>query len=193
MKNRPEIEYAKISVINYTKDKVQIPLKIEKIMNLGLKNAICGIADKTLILHKNEILFTNWLNHAQTSGLDPFKIAEIRSLLTIEMQKMKNCFTPNSDCKEVKNFLDSNKNLLFVEIDKSKNLALMDISDYIHKLIKVFSPDKFLKLSRDPVETDLTQYYKLIKKIEPFLSIDDFRRIKAYHSITKRPRYNKSS
>ena len=87
MKNRPEIEYAKILVINYTKDNVQIPPKIEKIMELGLKNAISGIADKTLILHKNEILFTNWLNHAQTSGLDPLKIAEIRSLLTLEMQK----------------------------------------------------------------------------------------------------------
>ena len=98
---------------------------------------------------------------------------------------MKNCSTPNSDCKEVKNYLDSNKNLLFVQIDKSKNLALMDISDYIHKLIKVLSPDKFLKLSRDPVETYLTQYYKLIRKIEPFLSISDFRLIKPYHSIKK--------
>ena len=101
------------------------------------------------------------------------------------MQKMRNCSTPNSDCKDVKNFLDKNKNLIFVEIDKSKNLALMDTCDYIHKLIKVFSPDKFEKLSRNPVETDLAQYFKLIDKIKPFLSLDDFRRIKPYYSIKK--------
>ena len=87
MKIRPEKEYAKISIVNFTKDKVQIPEKIEKCLELGLKNPIGGIADKTLILHKNELLFTNWLHYAQTSGLDSFKIAEIRSLLTLEMQK----------------------------------------------------------------------------------------------------------
>jgi hypothetical protein len=32
---------------------------------LGVKNAIGGIANNTLILHKNEILFSHWLNHAQ--------------------------------------------------------------------------------------------------------------------------------
>ena len=61
----------------------------------------------------------------------------------------------------------------------------MNTCDYIHKLIKVFSPDKFEKLSRNPVETDLAQYFKLIDKIKPFLSLDDFRRIKPYHSIKK--------
>ena len=36
-------------------------------LELGIRNPIGGIADKTLILHKNEILFTNWLNFAQKS------------------------------------------------------------------------------------------------------------------------------
>ena len=40
MKIRPEKEYAKISIVNFTKDKVQIPEKIEKCLELGLKNPI---------------------------------------------------------------------------------------------------------------------------------------------------------
>ena len=154
-------------------------------LELGIRHPKGGISDKTLILHKNEILFTHWLNFAQKNRLSNFKIAEIRALLTLEMQKLKSCSTPNSDCKEMKLFLNSNKNVFFVEIDESKNIGLIDLDDYCHKLISVFSPDKFLKLSRNPCEVDVKLFFKLINKIQPFLSIDYFRIIKPYHSIKK--------
>ena len=57
------------------------------------------------------------------------------------MQKLRSCSTPNYDCKEMKNFLNLNKNVVFVEIDKSKSLGIVDLNDYCHKLISVFSSD----------------------------------------------------
>ena len=136
-------------------------------------------------MHKNEILFTHWLEYAQKSNLSTFKIAEIRALLTLEMQKLKNCNTPNLDSKAIRQFLDHNKNVVFVEIDKSKNLALVDLDDYCHKLIQVFNPEKFEKLSRNPCEVDITNFYKLINKMKKFITFDEFRQIKPFHSIKK--------
>lgn len=117
--------------------------------------------------------------------IDCFRIAEIRSLLVLEMQKLKNCDTPNSDHKDLRTFLDQNKNLIFLEVDKSKNLALLDIADYMHKLIQIFSPDKFEKLSRNPLGPDLKQFQNTIRKMEPYLSLSNFRLIKPFHSIKK--------
>ena len=90
------------------------------------------------------------------------------------MQKLKNCSTPNSDCKEMKMFLNSNKNLVFVEIDKSKNVGLLDLDDYCHKLISVFGTDKFEKLSRNPCEVDIEKIFKLIIKCTLFQPLTIF-------------------
>ena len=81
IQNFKPVDYAKISVINFTKNKEVIPENIQKIVELGIKNPIGGIGNQTQILHKNELLFSNWLTYAQSRGLNVFKIAEIRSLL----------------------------------------------------------------------------------------------------------------
>ena len=101
------------------------------------------------------------------------------------MLKLKNCNTPNTDSKVLKSFLDQNKDSIFLQIDKSKDLAYLDLHDYIHKLISVFSPDKFEKLSRNPLEPDLKLFQAQIRKMEPFLTLSNFRLIKPYHSIKK--------
>ena len=152
---------------------------------MGFKNPLGGIGNQTQILHKNELLFSHWLTYAQSRGLNVFKIAEIRSLLVLEMLKLKNCNTPNTDSKVLKLFLDQNKDSIFLQIDKSKDLAYLDLHDYIHKLISVFSPDKFEKLSRNPLEPDLKLFQAQIRKMEPFLTLSNFRLIKPYHSIKK--------
>jgi hypothetical protein len=82
------------------------------------------------------------------------------------MQKLKNCNTPNLDSKAIRKFFDLNINVVFVEIDKSKNLALIDLDDYCHKLIQVFNPVKFEKLSRNPFDVDIRNFYKLINKMK---------------------------
>ena len=101
------------------------------------------------------------------------------------MQRLLKCNTPSTDCRDMKLFLKQNPHLLFVEIDKSKNLALVDSSAYIQKLIQVFGTDKFIKLSRNPVEQDIINFQNMIKTITPFLSTSNSKRIRPYHSIKK--------
>ena len=81
-------DYAKAKIINFTRNNVEILVKIKQMLELGIKHPIGGISDKTQILHKNEILFSHWLNFAQKTKISNFKIAEIRALLTLEMQKL---------------------------------------------------------------------------------------------------------
>ena len=175
--------FAEITITNFTKNNDVIPDNIKQILKLGIKNPMGGIANKMQILHKSESLFSHWLDYAQKSDLNSFRIAEVRSLLTLEMQKLHKCNTPNSDCKDLKQFLDQNKHILFVEIDKSKNLALLNLDDYVHKLIRVFSPDKFVKLSNNPLQVDIKNFQKLISKLKPYISLANFRLITPYHLI----------
>ena len=77
-------------------------------MELGIKNPIGGIGNKNQILHKTEIVFSEWLAHAQQIGLEPFKISEIRSLTVLQMQRLLKCNTPSTDCRDMKLFLKQN-------------------------------------------------------------------------------------
>ena len=117
LKNKNPENYAKISITNFTKNNQIIPENIKTILELGISNPIGGIPDKTQILHKTETVFSHWLSYAQKLEITPFKIAEIRSLVTLEMQKLNRCSTPNSDFKDLRLFLEQNKNLIFLEID----------------------------------------------------------------------------
>ena len=66
--------------------------------------------------------------------IDSFKKSEIRSLRCLELKKREKCISLNNYAKDLKQFLDSNKQLIFLPIDKSKDLALRDIVDYSFKL-----------------------------------------------------------
>ena len=106
LKNVTTENYAKISITNFTKENVVIPEKINRISELGIKHPVGGIGNKNLILHKNENLFSHWLAYAQKLEIDSFKIAKIRSLVELEMQKLNNCNTPNTNGKDVKKILN---------------------------------------------------------------------------------------
>ena len=81
--------------------------------------------------------------------------------------------------------MENNKDVIILITDKSKDLALLDIEDYIFKLIKVFSPDKFQKLSINPLQQDLLNFRKVIYKLKPYISISNNRLIQPYESIKK--------
>jgi hypothetical protein len=90
-----------------------------------------------------------------------------------------------TDAKDLKKFLDENKNVVIVVTDKSKDLALLDIEYYIFELNKVFSPDKFQKLSLNPLQQDLINFRKVIYKLKPYISDSNYRLIEPYASIKK--------
>ena len=139
------VQKAEINVFNFTKNNKNIPLKIKKLVSLGIKNPIGGRAIKNNILNKIEAFYTDWLKHAHEVKVDCFKIAEICSLIYLQMQKLNKCTTPTNAAKELTTYLDNNKDIIIIQIDKSKDLAILSIEDYSFKLNSIFSPDKFSK------------------------------------------------
>ena len=179
------VQKAEINVINFTKNNKNIPLKIKKIVSLGIKNPIGGRAIKNNILNKIEAFYTDWLKHAHEVKVDCFKIAEIHSLIYLQMQKLNKCTTPTNAAKELTTYLDNNKDIIIIQIDKSKDLAILSIEDYSFKLNSIFSPDKFQKLSLNPLQSDLLKYRAVIHKLKPFISLNDHRSLTPYESIKK--------
>ena len=101
----------------------------------------------------------------------------------MELKKLEKCITPNNYAQDLKHFLDTNKHLIFLQIDKTKDLALLDIVDYSFKLNSIFSPDKFTKLSKNPLQNDLLNYRALIYQLKPYLSLTDQRLITPKESL----------
>ena len=101
------------------------------------------------------------------------------------MQNLNKCITPSTAAKDLKTYLNQNKEIIILQIDKSKNLGIVDIEDYIFKLNQVFSPDKFEKLSKNPLQSDILKFHKVIYKLKPYLSISDNYLIQPTESIKK--------
>ena len=114
--------FATVQIINYTS--ITIPPEITKILQFGLDSAIGGSSRKDHILSKFEGMFQQWAKFAHNQGLDILKISEIRSLLFSEFLKFSNCSTPNSDREILRNFLNQHENIVFMPVDKSKNMCL---------------------------------------------------------------------
>jgi hypothetical protein len=95
---------AEINIINLTKNNKTIPSHIKKILSLGIKNPIGGRAHKNNILNKIEAFYTSWLKYAHKLQIDIFKIAEFRSLIFLETQKLNKCTTSTNDAKKLKFF-----------------------------------------------------------------------------------------
>jgi len=59
-------------------------------------------------------------------------------------------------------------------VDKTKNLAYVKMEDYLTKLDKLFSPDKFQKIKKqNPIQNGLREYRKLIQTLAPVLTKSD--------------------
>ena len=181
LSNKP----SEIKIINFTKTNKIIPENVLKILSFGMKNPIGGISFKNDILNHVERMFTHWLKYADTLKLDCFCRSEIRSLICVEVQKLNKCTTPTSSARELKQFIQNDKSIIFVPIDKSKDLAVLDVEDYTFKLNSIFSPDKFEKLSLNPLQSDLLLFRKVIYKLKPYLSISDYHLIEPSESIKK--------
>ena len=67
-------------------------------------------------------------------------------------------------------FLKSNDSIRLIKIDKSKNLAFVNASDYYDKMHEEFPRSKFVKIERDPTSKDIADFYESIKILKPYLS-----------------------
>ena len=167
----PLTSTAEISIENFTN--VEIPKEVSDLLKHGLANPIGGHIKTSQVLSKFEIFFDNWISYAKKNNFDIFTINKVKSLLFLTFEEFKNCNMPNDSRKILIKFLCDHPENLFLTVDKTKNLAYVKMEDYLSKLNEIFSPDKFLKIKKNPIQKNLREYRKLIQTLAPFLSKSD--------------------
>ena len=103
----------------------------------------------------------------------------------MEFRKLSNCSTDTANVKTLRNFLEMHPDIIICPTDKTKNLAIFDLDDYILKLTNVFTPDKFVPLPRNPIKSDLTKFRALAYELEPYLAHADTLLISPTESLKR--------
>jgi hypothetical protein len=132
-----------------------------------------------------EKFYNRWAEHATAEGMDMLSILEIKHRLDVEFHSLRKTFTKSSEMKTLSNFLDAHPQISIVEIDKSKDLCILPTTVYQEKLEQEFDSEKFKKISKNPLETDVALFNKLIKSVKPYLSPATFNRIRPSHGIKR--------
>jgi len=147
--------------------------EISDLLKHGLANPIGGHMKSSQILSKFEIFFDNWISYAKKNNFDIFTINKVKSLLFLSFDEFKNCTMSNNSRKTLIKFLCDHPENLFLNVDKTKNLAYVRMEDYLTKFDEIFSPDKFQKIKKNPIQKNLREYRKLIQTLAPFLTKSD--------------------
>ena len=113
------------------------------------------------------------------------KRSKVKRPIRDSFQKLANCSSDNSDVKTLCNFLDDHKDIIITPTDKTKNVSVFNLADYIQKLNDVFDPAKFVRLTIHPLKQDLIKYRALRTKICPYLSVVDEKLISPTEAIKK--------
>ena len=174
IKNLTQIEIPTITIINHTQ--ICIPESIKKNLSQGLTNPIGGFSRKKSIFTKFEIFFKEWRQHAEKINMNCFDINRVKSELYLTFENFSNCSTQNNSYILTK-YLDDRPFLIITPSDKSKNVNIFYLSDYLKKLDDTFNSDKFKKLRYNPINVDLKKYRTEANKMKPHISVKDERRI----------------
>lgn len=188
--SKSQPSFCPVSVHNQTD--LEIPPQILDILTKGTDLATGGRPNPLKIATSMEQLLQNWYKFANANNIDPFTQDEVKSQLKVKFHQLRKCYSPNKNSKILTSFLDENPNLRILKVDKSKDLYLTTEDKYKFKLAAQFPRDKFEKLSHSPLNTDISSFRKLIKKLKPFLSKKTFKSIgpsyglKAGYGIVKK-------
>jgi hypothetical protein len=174
IKKLTQIETPTVTIINHTQ--ICLPENIKKILSQGLTNPIGGFTNKKSIFTKFEMFFKEWRQHAENVNMNCFDINRVKSELYLTFEKFSNCSTQNNSYI-LKKFLDDRPFIIITPSDKSKNVTVFYLSDYMKKLDETFNADKFKKLRYNPINVDLKKYRAEANKMKPHISVKDERRI----------------
>ena len=139
----------KLEVHNFTN--LTIPDEILVILEKGLHNPTGGSPNIHNILIEFEALFQKLEKFADQKNLTFIKKHEMRARIYLCFTELTKCSSKNNDTKIITDFLNENKDILILPLDKNKGSAIMTRSDYLTKLDETFKSEKFLKLKKSPL------------------------------------------
>ena len=164
-KSGPDLE--KIKIHNFTN--IVIPGYIIDILQYGADNGIGGVQNNIKLLREVEKLVEKWTKYARSIKIDPIVIFETKNSITNLFRPFRNCRVSDNKGKILSKYLNNNEDLCLIKCDKSKDLVFLYKKDYLSKLGNELSPDKYERLSKDPLCKDLKDFKKLLSTLEPYV------------------------
>ena len=187
-------KHAKIEIFNSSG--IFIPKNILDILSLGIKLPVGGKPNSISILSKFETFFQDWSDYARSNNIDEFEIIKVKTKLLLKFFDFRNCYADSSNIKTLTKFFNEHDNLIIMPIDKSKNIEIMLIDDYIKKLRDIFDNEKFIKCSKNPFKVDIRKFKEMIKELEQFIGPKKYKHIqpkeglKSGYGILKKHKIN---
>ena len=160
-----------------------LPPEILSILSHGGDLATGGRPNTFRILTSMESLLQCWTRFAQSKNLPALTINETKTKINLEMHNLRKCHSDTKSHKTLSTFLDSNPTIRILKVDKSKDLMIMNESEYLRKLNAQFPPDKFIKLNRNPLYADLGKFQRLIRPLKAYLSKSTFNSLRANNAL----------
>ena len=128
----------------YNKSKVhnlsscEIPAPILKTLELGHRRAIGGMpsdSSNQLAIGK---LFEEFQERARQNGISEIDIQVIRSHCVLAAQTLSHCFTDDPQIKSFLEFQKKHPDIVFIPVDKSEEICILDKNEYFEKLKDLF-------------------------------------------------------
>ena len=123
--------------------------------------------------HNAHSCHSEWSKYDVLKGLDQYEINEIRAEIYTSFTEFSNFASDTSKSERLRKFSKLHENIIICTIDKSKNICIFALTDYISKFNEVFDPLKLKKLTKNQLEANLRKYRKIALKLNPYLSIAD--------------------
>ena len=162
--NKSSPYYIKTKIINLTN--ITIPEDIENLLSLGPNNPIGGYV-------RNEgsdiFLGLDALNYkvksvARKNSINELNIENLRCHISLTGQKLMHCNHKDIRVEKFLKFKKENPDLLFLKCDKSKNICLLNLTDYFVKLMGLFqNSTEFLKINDFNLTETMNNFKHLLK------------------------------
>jgi hypothetical protein len=156
--------YIKTKIINMTD--VSLPTDVESLLELGPNNPIGGY-----VRHQGsetylglDSLFKKVKYVARKNGINELNIESLRCKITLTGQELSFCNTKDARVEKFLKFKNEHPNLIFLKCDKSKNICLLYLKDYLSKMHDLFQNESdFLKIQNFNLTKTMGNFKLLLK------------------------------
>ena len=170
----------------FNESKKTLPPQVEKALSLGLDIGVGGHPDRIKIMREMENLYRHWESFAQLQRLSPYQILDCKAKLLVEYGNLIKCHTDDKNVKLLKDFFNKNNDIILTEVDKTKDLEVLDKKDYEKKLNDMFGDTNyFKKLDRNPVSDDFKSLKNITNNLKTYISRKTYNLIRPLEQLRR--------
>ena len=112
-----------------------------------------------------ENLFNTFQNYGRENKINEKILEEVHAHTILTGLDLEKSYTSDPRAHKLVKFLNENKNLVLLNVDKSPSVCFIERTDYHKKLKTVFDDDRnFEKIIKLNLEGELKSYNKLLRE-----------------------------